>query len=126
MSRTAPPDAGQGVRPEPSPSLAGDVQLARWVAHAASAVPGVAGLSGGWFLESATFGPGDVVCGVRVRRGDGALSFDLHLIAEAAVPDLLDLARRVRAAVRRSVEALGAARVADIDIAIDDLSASGG
>jgi uncharacterized alkaline shock family protein YloU len=99
-----------------------DVAIARAVVAAVRSVPGVADVSHGRFAEAATYGPGERVRGVAVGRSAGALDIEVHLCALYADSlILLELAARVRSAVRQSVVALGAGAVWRIDVAFDDL-----
>lgn len=108
--------------------LADDLRIARAAAAAAESLPGVAGLARGEFAEIATYGPpGETVRGVVVRRDAGALSVEVHLIA--LYPNwvnLVELADRVRGAVRQALEAPGlAGAVRYVDIVVDDLLVEG-
>ena len=92
--------------------------LARAVAAAATAVPGVARLSGGTGVEAATLYPGGKVVGVVVDQA----SVTVHLVA-GRLP-LVELAEHVRAAVGAVLAQHGARRVVDIvveDLDLDDL-----
>jgi hypothetical protein len=101
---------------------ASEVGLARAIAAAVRAVPGVAGVSPGQFAEVATYGPGEKVVGVVVDTADGALHIGVHLCAQYADSLVLaELAARVRSAVHQSVQAFGARPVRRVDVAFDDL-----
>ena len=99
-----------------------ELAIARAVRTTVCALAGVADLSRGLFAETATYGPGETVRGVVVRRAAGALDVEVHLIAVYAESVLLpELANRVRSAARQSVAALGVEAECRIDIVIDDL-----
>jgi hypothetical protein len=87
-------------------------------------VPGVAALAPGRFAEAATYGPGEVVRGVAVRRrpGGGGWAVEVHVRAvyAPALP-LPALADRVRRAAGAAAAALGAGPAGPIDVAVDDL-----
>lgn len=100
---------------------ADEITVARAAAAAAQRVSGVAGLGRGIFANAETYGPGQTIRGVVVTRCDGALTCDVHVIA--AYPEavnLLELADRIRSAVRQAVEDLGES-ARRIDVAVDDL-----
>ena len=100
-----------------------EIRIARAVVGAAQSVSGFAGVSPGRFAEAATYGPGETVRGVVVRRLSGALTVEVHLRA-AYTPALVlpALAGQLRDAVRHAVSGLGAEPIQRIDIAFDDLS----
>jgi uncharacterized alkaline shock family protein YloU len=105
-----------------TPASADDTTLARAVLGAVRAVPGVADVSPGLFAEAATYGRGERVRGVVVRRVAGGLELEIHLAAAYAPSTFLpDLADRVRHVARQSVDSLGAGPVGRIDVAIDDV-----
>lgn len=114
---TARPDVLQDSAPD-----TGELAIARAVAAAARGVPGVAGVSRGRFAAAATYGPGEVVRGVVVRRLPGALAVEVHLRAVYAPSLVLPaLADQVRRTVRAAVEVVAAEPVGRIDVAFDDL-----
>ena len=95
-----------------------DLALARAIATAARAVPGVADLSRGDFGETVTYGPKQSVAGVRVGRRGSRSVVHIHLVAEYRPEEnLRDLANRVRR------QALGVAGAGEcrIDITVQDL-----
>jgi uncharacterized alkaline shock family protein YloU len=101
---------------------ASEVTLARAVVAAVRGVPSVANLSPGRFAEAATYGRGERVRGVVIHRSRSALDIEVHVCALYADSLVLpELAARVRAAVRQSVEAFGGGPLARIDVAFDDL-----
>jgi len=105
-------------------TLADDLALARAVAAAVSAVPGVAALSHGHSAGAATYGPGDTIHGVMVRRQGATLQCGIHLIAR--YPDasnLLALAVRVREVARQTIAACASEKPQRVDVAIDGLVA---
>jgi len=114
--------AGGGAGAAPRDAASGDLAVARAAAAAARGVPGVAGLTPGRFAEAATYGPGEVVRGVAVRRLPGGRVVEVHVRAvyAPALP-LPALADRVRRAVGAAVAALGAGPAGPIDVAVDDL-----
>lgn len=100
----------------------GDITVARAVAAAVGAVPGVADLSPGEVAEVATHGPGETVLGVAVHRVDGTFDVNVHVIAlYTPSANLQALANHVRQAVTEAVEELGVGPVHCIDVTIDDL-----
>ena len=113
--------------PPPGPAApdgGGDLRLARAVAAAARAVPGVAALTPGRFAPAATYGPGGVVHGVAVRRRTGGVTVEVHLCAAyAPALDLPALADRVRRAVAVAVAvgAGGGGPRLPIDVVVDDV-----
>jgi uncharacterized alkaline shock family protein YloU len=76
-----------------------------------AAVPGVAGLHGGRFGDVATYLPGRRVTGVRLDAARDRV--EVHVVAEY-LPDLLELAERVRAAARDVL-------LRPIDVTIEDI-----
>ena len=105
--------------------LADDLTVARVIAGAVRKVVGVAALSRGHFAEVATYGPGETLRGVAVAHSEGALVCDIRVIVKyPEVTDLLNLANRVRRAVREALEVFGEP-IERIDIAIDDLIVGG-
>ncbi len=102
-----------------------EIVIARAIAAAVRAVPGVAEVSPGRFT-TATYGPGQVVRGVGVARAGGLLDIDIHLIAiYGADVDLPELAERVREAARAALDGLGVEGVGRIDVTVDDLRVEG-
>ena len=100
--------------------------IARAVLAAVRAVAGVADVSPGLYAAVATYGPGEVVRGVAVRRVAGAVDLEIHLTAAYAPSTALpELADRVRGAALRAVETLGAGPVRRVDVAIDDIRLEG-
>ncbi len=108
----------------PTPGRPGDdASLARRVASAALGVPGVAGLSPGIEVEIATYGPGERVRGVRLRRGRTGVEVEVHLVARVgpgarSARSLPRLARDVRDAISGRVG--DGSGVSAIHVAIDD------
>jgi hypothetical protein len=96
-----------------TPALAERAALARAVAAAATAVPGVARLTGGGAVEAATLYPGGKVVGVVLD----ARAVTVHLVA-GELP-LAGLVARVRAAVAAVLAEVGATR--DVDLVVEDL-----
>ena len=110
------------VEEAPGRRIVDEMAIARAVLVAVHAVSGVVGVSPGLLAETATYGSGERVLGVAVGRVAGALNLEVHLVAAyTASTQLPDLADRVRSAVRRAVDVLGAGPVRSIDVAIDDL-----
>lgn len=103
-------------------TLVSELTVARTVQAAVRILPGVHDLSSGVFAEAATYGPGEIVRGVVVRRLGGGLVVAVHLVV--AYGDRLvlpDLANEVRRVAGQAIALLGAAPVQRIDVAIDDL-----
>jgi uncharacterized alkaline shock family protein YloU len=99
-----------------------EVGLARAVAEAVRAVPGVADVSPGQFAERATYGPGEKVPGIVVARVDDGLQIEVHVCAHYTKALVLpELAARVRTAVRQTVEARDTRPLRRVDVAIDDV-----
>ena len=120
--------AGGRRRPAGRPwdAAGGDLAVARAAAAAARGVPGVADVTPGRFAAAATYGPGEVVRGVAVRRRPGGWAVEVHLRAVyAPTLPLPALADRVRWAVGAAVAALGAGPAGPIDVAVDDLEVGG-
>ena len=109
-----------------TPDPLANTAIARAVLATVRAVPGVADVSPGQHAEAATYGPGEVVRGVAVRRVAGAVDLEVHLTAAYAPSTVLpELADRVRGAARRAVETLAAGPVGRVDVAIDDIRVEG-
>lgn len=105
-------------------TLADDLALARAVAAAVRAVPGVAALSHGHGGGAATYGPGDTIHGVMVRRQGATLQCAIHLIARyPEASDLLALAGRVRQVACQTIAARAGERLQPVDVAIEGLVA---
>jgi len=85
--------------------------VAAEVAAAVTAVPGVAGLHGGRYGDVATYLPLRRVTGVRLNAREDRV--EVHVVAEY-LPDLLELAERVRTAARDVV-------LRPIDVTIEDI-----
>jgi len=103
-------------------TLADDLALARAVAAAVSAVPGVAALSRGHSTGAATYGPGDTIHGVMVRRQGATLQCGIYLIARYPdASDLLALAVRVRQVACQTIDTCANERLQRVDVAIDGL-----
>ena len=103
-------------------TLAADLALARAVAAAVSAVPGVAALSHGRSAGAATYGPGGTIHGVMIKRQGATLQCGIHLIAR--YPDasnLFALAVRVREVARQTTAACANERLQWVDVAIEGL-----
>jgi hypothetical protein len=106
----------------PGASGSGDLGLARAIAAAVGALPGVAAVGAGRIVPAATYGPGGVVRGVEVRHRPGAAAVAVHLSAAYAPGlDLPALAARVRRAVAGVLRAHGAGPRPEVDVVIDDL-----
>ncbi|MCU1276363.1 MAG: hypothetical protein JWO48_3794 [Bryobacterales bacterium] len=102
-----------------------EIIVARAAAAAAQRVPGVASLGRGLFADAATYDGGQTIRGIAVVRCDNTMACDVHVIAAYPdAPNLLDLADRVRNAVRWAVEESGES-VRRIDVAVDDLIVQG-
>jgi hypothetical protein len=114
--------AGGGAGAASRDAAGGALAVARAAAAAARGVPGVAALTPGRFAAAATYGPGEVVRGVAVRRLPSGWAVEVHLRAVyAPARPLPALADRVRRAVGAAVAALGAGPAGPIDVAVDDL-----
>lgn len=117
-----------------------DLDMARAIALAVCAVPGVLEMSPGRFALQATYGPGAHVTGVVLRRPfPDALVADVHVVvAESAllaafdqvaartsvtdVPaELPHLAERIREAIAQAISLLGLVPLATINVALDDI-----
>jgi uncharacterized alkaline shock family protein YloU len=99
-----------------------EVGLARAVAEAVRAVPGIADVSPGQFAERATYAPGEKVPGIVVERVDDGLEIEVHVCAHYTKALVLpELAARVRTAVRQTVEARDTRRLRRVDVAVDDV-----
>ena len=96
--------------------------IARALAQALRAVPGVADVYGGHLGEIATYGRGSRVLGVRVWTEAGQLRVEAHVVA-AYAPDLRVpvLAEAIRSRLRRDLQELGVTAIGAIDVAGDDL-----
>jgi uncharacterized alkaline shock family protein YloU len=123
MGAQAAGGAGDAAPPAaPWDPAGGDLAVARAAAAAARGVPGVADVTPGRFAAAATYGPGEVVRGVAVRRRPGGWAVEVHLRAVyAPARPLPALADRVRRAVGAAVAALGGGPAGPIDVAVDDL-----
>ena len=105
-----------------TPDPSANTTIARAVLAAVRAVPGVADVSPGQHAEAATYGPGEVVRGVAVRRVAGVVDLKIHVTAAYTPSTVLpELADRVRGAALRAVETLAAGQVGRVDVAIDDI-----
>jgi uncharacterized alkaline shock family protein YloU len=99
-----------------------EVGLARAVAEAVRAVPGIAEVSPGQFAERATYGPGEKVPGIVVDGRDDGLAIEVHVCAHYTNALVLpELAARVRTAVRQTVEARDKRPIRRVDVAFDDV-----
>ena len=104
-----------------------DVAIARAIREAVRRVPGVAEISAGPRVVAATYGPGERVEGVVVRRDAEHVDLEVHVAAVYAPSlSLPALAEAVRRAAREQAEALGARPVRRVDVAFDDLHMDGG
>jgi len=102
-----------------------EVGLARAVAEAVRAVPGIADVSPGQFAERATYGPGEKVPGIVVERVGDGLELEVHVCAHYTNALVLpELAARVRTAVRQTVEARDNRPIRRVDVAFDDVRAA--
>lgn len=96
--------------------------IARALAHAASELPGVAGLFGGRLGEIATYGRGGRVAGVRVWHEEGRLHVEAHIIANYPPAHTLPaLADNVRTRLRALLPELGVAAIGPIDVIVADV-----
>ncbi len=96
-----------------------DVTLAQAALAAASAVPGVAGISRGRYALARTFGlRGAVVEGVQLTPEPWGLHVEVHVVVRLA--PLPPLAEAVRAAVAAALARHGRP-VTAVDVWIDDL-----
>lgn len=103
-----------------------ELVMARRVRAAVCRVRGIAEMSAGRWVESATYGPGETVRGVAVSGVHGAWELEIHVIAVYAdTISLVALADRVRHTAQRAVQGLSAAPIRHIHIAIDDLQLEG-
>jgi uncharacterized alkaline shock family protein YloU len=99
-----------------------EVELAQAVAAAVRAVPGVADLSPGRFVEVATYGAREKVRGVIVRQTAESLDVEVHVCAQYAASLMLtELAALVRESIRHSVGASSARTVSQTDVVFDDV-----
>ena len=104
----------------PGAAGGGDLGLARAIAAAVGALPGVAAVGAGRIVPAATYGPGGAVRGVEVRRRPGAAAVAVHLAAAYAPGlDLPALAARVRRAVAGVLRAHGAGPLQEVDVEVD-------
>ena len=105
-----------------SSAAVSDVAVARAIATAVVAVPGVAGLSVGRSAEVATYGAHEKVQGVIVRHTAEVVDVEVHICARySGSLTLAELGKEVREAARPSVEAAYAGRFSRIDVVVDDL-----
>jgi uncharacterized alkaline shock family protein YloU len=102
--------------------------VAKVVAVAARAVPGVYALgSGGGRALGAlrdVVGAGDLTQGVHVEVGESQVAVDINLVAVYGDP-LPQIANRVRAAVYAAVEKLVAMNVIEVNVEINDVHVPG-
>jgi uncharacterized alkaline shock family protein YloU len=99
-----------------------EVALAQAVAAAVRAVPGVADLSPGRFVEVATYGAREKVRGVIVKQTAESLDVEVHVCARyAASLVLTELAALVRESISQCVGASGAGMVRQTNVVIDDV-----
>ena len=97
--------------------------LARAIAAALTTVAGVVALAPGGVVEVATYGPGEVVRGVAVRRSGATWLVAVHVVARYTTDLVLpDLAERIRSTTARVIAEHGGPPSAWIDVAIDDLT----
>jgi hypothetical protein len=101
-----------------SEPLLSDCSLARRVAAAVLAAPGVRALSPGPAGAVATYGPGERVEGVRLRQTGAGLVVEVRVVLDTLA--LLPAAARVRAAATGAVAAAGQP-LARVDVYVDDL-----
>jgi uncharacterized alkaline shock family protein YloU len=95
-----------------------DLALARVIADAVAAVPGVASLSPGRFGAAATLGANSKVQGVRIERSEGPVTAHIHVIAEYRPDESLhDLAQRIRINAQRAA----GVSIGRIDVTVQDL-----
>ncbi len=102
-----------------SATLDEQVALAEAVRQAALAVPGVAGMSPGVGYIEATYGRNVEVVGVGISTHDGRVAAKVHLIVD--VTPMRPLAKRVRAAIRTTIQCLSDLPIGPIDLYIDDI-----
>lgn len=99
--------------------------LARVVRDAVLAVPGVASLTSGRHGGTVTYGPGEIVRGVAVRRHSQGYAVEIRFVAEAPLwADLVDLANDARSAALRAAERHGLDATLGVDVVIDDFTRS--
>ena len=97
--------------------------LARAIAAALTTVPGVVALAPGGVVEVATYGPGEVVRGVAVRRSGATWSVAVHVVARYTTDLVLpELAERIRRTTARVIAEHGGPPSPWIDVAVDDLT----
>lgn len=112
------PDAAGGT----SDTLREDIEVARAAAAAARAVPVVARIATGGVGGAATYGRGEVVRGIVVRRERGVVDVEVHVTVRAVGRrSLVKAVEPVRGDVRHAVEQVSAGPIGQIDIMIDDL-----
>jgi hypothetical protein len=128
-----------------SHSLANDITIAKTIATAVRATPGVVDLSPGLLALAATYGPHERLVGVVVRHpGPHETAVDVHVTVavEATPPDeeqggvasswsvqtetsdraaLTRVANRVREAAYRAMQGLHVAPPSAVDVFIDDI-----
>jgi uncharacterized alkaline shock family protein YloU len=103
-----------------------EVAIARAAVAAVRTVPGVVDVSPGRYAEAATYGPGERVGGVAVRRDGGALDIQVHLrVRYSDTLVLPELAAQVRIAVHESVDGLGGGPLRTVGVAFDDVLIEG-
>ncbi|ALG86034.1 Asp23/Gls24 family envelope stress response protein [Gordonia phthalatica] len=93
-----------------SPADRPDIPLAKRVADAVSAVPGVVGLDGGLFGEVAAYLPGERVSGVQLSDDEGSV----HIV--------VDPRRNLRAVAAQAAEAASAASGLRISVTVEDVA----
>ncbi len=99
-----------------------EVSLARAIAEAVRALPGIAELSPGQGAEQATYGPGEKVPGIVVAWVDDGLEIEVHVCVHYTSALVLpELAARVRTAVRQTVEGRETRPLRRVDVAVDDV-----
>lgn len=137
-------------QPTVAPAQLSDTAIARAIASAVRATPGVADLNPGLVVLAATYGPNERVVGVIVRHpGPRDTVVEVHVTAEVetlpggeaqgGVSDestgsaqmgasdagvLTRIADRVRGAVYRAVRELGLEPPSAVDVLIDDIQLS--
>jgi hypothetical protein len=100
------------------PTPVPDLPLARAVAEAVRASPGVRGLSAGADGVAATHGPGERVEGVRLLADEPGLRAEVYLVLDTYA--ILPAAAAARSAALRAAAAAGQP-LARVDIFVDDV-----
>jgi len=105
-----------------SGAAASEASLASAIVAAVRAVPGIADLNPGRSAELATYGVHEEVQSILINATDGVVDVEVHVCAQYSNSlVLVDLADRVRSAIRQSVEAARAGKTGRIDVVFDDV-----